>query len=677
MDMFSLKRIALVLGASMNSIHLRFTQHRLFGPLAFGLLTVSLLLPPFGGASTDAIKYAMLLFSASLVCFSIRNGMEGFTVRWVNIWVFLFILWVTVTTVFARDSLFAFIGAYPRYNSSWFLYTFFAGTVWLCVYLGGGFRATIERLILAIGFCVAAFGLLQTFGVGFYGGIAGTLAPSPDRVPSLVGNPNFSSWFVAAILPFALLYVCRTTSFVRRIGWIFYIFISIWSVVVFSSRGAIAAMVVGCVVFTVCAAAIRQWRVAIAVALFGFLAFGLFSGYYKVYRPQQSDSFLVLQDTSSNDRYVAWALAGQLWSEHAWLGIGPGNFDQYYWEHLPTTRMAGDQYFDDPHNVPLSVLVDMGLPGFALFAFLLAMVGAKVVRLLFRARELDGWVAATAGMSAWFVAGLFNPAVIALWVLLAVLVAHVVGYMPGRRVVTVVPRLAVVGWRLGGVALCVLAVGLIVGEYALVYSIALESYHKYPQAVRQQSQVTRLAALVEPYNMEVRYAAVFTDIRAGVPAETLRKEIESVFSLHPYSTRSGLIAAQLTADLWYRDQKAGDLAAADTYLHTALQRSSGYPVVESWAAIFYWRTGRPDLAKRYAHYATYKQPRYLDNWLLLAKIYREQNNLRAMEYALEKAQELTPGNLDLAKMRKQLREAQDVRAVELRPGEATTITRLH
>ncbi|MBL8031387.1 MAG: hypothetical protein JNK33_03635, partial [Candidatus Doudnabacteria bacterium] len=117
-----LKRVGLVLGESINSIHQRFKQHRLFGPLAFGLLTVSLLLPPFGGASTDAIKYAMLLFSAALVCFSVRNGMEGFTVRWVNIWAFLFILWVTITTIFARDSLFALIGAYPRYNSSWFLY---------------------------------------------------------------------------------------------------------------------------------------------------------------------------------------------------------------------------------------------------------------------------------------------------------------------------------------------------------------------------------------------------------------------------------------------------------------------------------------------------------------------------------------------------------------------------
>jgi superfamily I DNA/RNA helicase len=37
------------------------------------------------------------------------------------------------------------------------------------VYLGGGLRATIERLLLGITWCVAAFGLLQSFGIEFFG----------------------------------------------------------------------------------------------------------------------------------------------------------------------------------------------------------------------------------------------------------------------------------------------------------------------------------------------------------------------------------------------------------------------------------------------------------------------------------------------------------------------------
>jgi predicted Zn-dependent protease len=119
------------------------------------------------------------------------------------------------------------------------------------------------------------------------------------------------------------------------------------------------------------------------------------------------------------------------------------------------------------------------------------------------------------------------------------------------------------------------------------------------------------------------------------------------------------------------------MVSADAYLRAALTAGNGYPVVESWAAAYYWRTGRLDLAQRYAHYATYKQPRYLENWLLLTKIYSQKGNLKGMEWALDKAHALVPGNLDLAKMRKVLRDTRDVHAVDLRPNDVSTIIRLH
>lgn len=665
---------------AVGTMHHRFRDVRLFGPVAFGLLTVSLMLPPFGGASTDAVKYALLLFSFALACFSLRRGLTGSVIPWLNGWVLLFIAWLSVVTLLARDPLVALIGGYSRYNSSWLLFSLFAATIWVCVYLGVGVRTAIERLILGISFCISAFGLLQSFGLGFYGGIASTLSAVPDRVPSLVGNPNFSSWFVAVVLPFAVLYLFRARTAASRIWWVIYTFLSVWSLVIFSSRGSLLAALVGYGVLTFCVLCVRKWRMALVLAGVGVLAVGLFSGFYTLYRPGESSSASVIQDSSANDRFVAWDLAGRMVGLHPVVGVGPGNFDQYYWELLPTTRMGGDQYFDDAHNVLLSVLAELGVPGFIFITFLFGAAGAIVIRKLYAremSTELESWVAAAAGLSAWLVAALFNPTVIALWVLLAVLFAFIFledktrGYSLRMRVAS---RLA---WVVSGVLACALAIGLLVGEYSLVYVIAVDSYRGYPQVAAQQSWITRIAAAVEPYHMETRYAAIFIETRNGLPAPEVRKRIQSAFRLHPYSTRSALVAAQLTADLWYRDHADIDLHAADEYLHVALQRSSGYPVVESWAAIYYWRTNRPALAQQYAGYATYKQPRYLDNWLLLAKIYREKDNLKAMESALSRAQALVPGSVDLAKMRKQLRDTGNVRAVELRPGESSTLSRLH
>lgn len=665
---------------TIEAIHCRFRDVRLFGPVAFGLLTVSLMLPPFGGASTDAVKYALLLFSFALVCFSLRKGIPGSVIPWFNKWILLFIGWLSVVTLLARDPLTAFMGGYSRYNSSWLLFALFAAIIWLCVYLGVGVRAAIERLVLGISFCISAFGLMQSFGLGFYGGIASTLSAVPDRVPSLVGNPNFSSWFVAAALPFAVLYYFRARTAVSRIWWVVFTFLSVWSLVVFSSRGSLVAAFIGYGVFAFCVLLLRKWRIALVLVGIGVLAVSLFSGFYTLYRPGESSSASIIQDSSANDRFVAWDLAGRMVSLHPIVGVGPGNFDQYYWELLPTTRMGGDQYFDDAHNILLSVLAELGVPGFIFVMFLFGAAGAIVVRKLFARetnKELGSWVAAAAGLAAWLVAALFNPTVIALWVLLAVLLAIIFledktkDYALRMRTA---PRL---GWILSGVLACMLAIGLLVGEYSLVYVIAIEPYHGYPEVAAQQSWITRMAATIEPYHMETRYAAIFIKTRNGLAAPEVRKAIKSAFQLHPYSTRSALVAAQLTADLWYRDHEDGDLQMADQYLQTALYRSSGYPVVESWAAIYYWRTNRPILAQQYAGYATYKQPRYLDNWLLLAKIYREKNNLKGMDFALSHAQDLVPGNVDLAKMRKQLRDTGDVHAVELRPGETATLTRLH
>lgn len=664
----------------VGKLHEYFREVPLFGSMVFCLLTVVLLLPPFGGAGTDAIKYAMLLLSLGLAGFTLRGDMKGSVLPWLNRWIVVFIIWITIVTVFARDPLAAFLGSTPRYNSSWLFFVSFAGVLWVCVLWGKEFRTVLERLLLILSMCVSVFGILQSFGIGFYGGITSTLSAVPDRVPSLLGNPNFSSWFVAVVLPLGIGYVLRARSVWKKLAWGISAFLSVWSLAVFSSRGSLLAAIVGYMVFIVCMMGARRWRVVLGLVGVAIAVAVVFGGFYTLYRPVSGGGVVTVFDSSANDRFVAWAMAGEMWNKHKWLGVGPGNFDQYYWELLPTTRMGGDQYFDDAHNVLFSVLAEMGMPGFVLVTFLFGAAAVFVVRNMFSkssSSETMSWPTAAAALAAWLVAAMFNPPVIPVWLLLAVLLAIL--FLEDRAHMITLhfkwPSRVVGG--LVGVVVILLSIGIIVGEYGMVYTIALEPYHSYPDVAARQARVTHFASEIAPYYMEARYGDIFTRIRKGAPASVIRQDIQSAFSLHPDSARSALVAAQLCADLWYRDRQSEDLDRGDAYLQRALLRSSGFPVVESWAAIYYWRTDRMAQSEKYARYASYKQPRYLDNWLLLAKIYREKRNIVAMQFALDKAQELVPGNIDLAKMRKQLRDAHDVRAVELRPGEVSTITRLH
>lgn len=666
------------LRGGLLSVHSLFRGHAYYGPMVFILLTVPMLLPPFGGASTDAVKLSCLLIGVGLLCFAVQRNSEGVVNPLVSGWVAAWVLWLTVVTFFSHDSLYSLLGSYPRYNSSWVLFVGFGALLWICVYMGKRYERPLVATLTVVSCCVALFGLTQSFGLGYYGGLDSLLSAAPARVPSLLGNPNFSSWWVAAVLPFGLFGVLQAKNFKLRLLWLVFVFGSVWSVVIFSSRGAIAATVVGVLVFAGFMFMRQHKRAAALLLALGCVGGLLFSGSYHFYRSSAAEQLAVLQDSSATDRYVAWFIAGEAWREHPLLGLGPGNFDQHYWQRLPSSLMGGDQYFDDAHNVLLNILADLGGPGLLLFAGLFGLAVVVVLRALRRSMQLEMWMAASAGVAAWLVAALFNPVTIPLWVLLAVLLGVI--FLQQARPVTGI-RLRwphIVFFRTVGVLSCLAAIALVIGEYVLVYTIALEPYRKFvPGIAEKQMKLTKFASLVEPFHLETRNAALATQILSAPALEGMRDGIADALNLHPKSARAALLAAQLSTEVWDRTHDQADFILAEQYLQRALGYGQGYPVVYPWAAYFYWKANNLELAEQYAHYAAAKQPRYYYNWLLLAKLYRQKGNLAGMEYALAKAQGVVPGNRELAQLRKQLRDAGKADAVDIHPGEPPVLVRLH
>ncbi len=110
-----------------------------------------------------------------------------------------------------------------------------------------------------------------------------------------------------------------------------------------------------------------------------------------------------LEWRSWNERQTLTADALKLVSRHAALGVGAGEMPAAVWRELADAR-SGWQY-QEVHNLPLLVLVDIGAVGLAFWLLLLGWI----VRCLWPLRSAGAAAAVPAAMlGAGLVAGLFD-----------------------------------------------------------------------------------------------------------------------------------------------------------------------------------------------------------------------------------------------------------------------------
>ncbi len=67
-------------------------------------------------------------------------------------------------------------------------------------------------------------------------------------------------------------------------------------------------------------------------------------------------------------RWQYWKASAQMFGDHFWTGVGPGNFSYYYSHYKPAAALES---VTDPHNFPLSILTQYGILGFAGFIFMI------------------------------------------------------------------------------------------------------------------------------------------------------------------------------------------------------------------------------------------------------------------------------------------------------------------
>ena len=176
---------------------------------------------------------------------------------------------------------------------------------------------------------------------------------------------------------FVLLAAAWVKNWNRRAGW-----------------GLIAAM--GAVAFAVALTHARAAMLGIAFALFCgvFYGFARVPGYAKakwlitisfvilttfagtvvlIWKPSILDSAMLTLEY----RFEYWDSALQMIWHNPWLGVGVGNFQNYYTQFMPAT--AGEAVAD-PHNFLLEIAAVSGIPASLIFWFLLGLIGYKLVQ---------------------------------------------------------------------------------------------------------------------------------------------------------------------------------------------------------------------------------------------------------------------------------------------------------
>jgi len=172
--------------------------------------------------------------------------------------------------------------------------------------------------------------------------------------------PNNLSGFLEMILPLGIAY-----AFVGRISQVMKVFVGYASLMILAgivctvSRGgyvvaALSILVVAGIFFTQ-----RDYRIHAGVLL-GLVIVGGFIAFPHMTAMKERVNQMVASGKTDDLRYSLWWPTVQMWREHFWVGVGPGEFDYRFPAYRPAQVQLRAGYV---HNDYLNTLADYGVIG--------------------------------------------------------------------------------------------------------------------------------------------------------------------------------------------------------------------------------------------------------------------------------------------------------------------------
>ena len=633
---------------------LPFREDKLFSVIFFICLVIPAAFTLYTFENFETIKYGLwlILTGFALAAFGFQKllstenaaGLENqkFPRGKKFFLVILAFFWITalVSVFFAPDRLHALVGFYYRFVNGFLFYTIWAVFVaLLCVGINRQRLLVLCKALVAVTIVISVLGIIQSMGIAFYTG----LEPSGFlRAPSLLGNPNFSTMFIVSVLPLALAFFLATGRFAAKIYYGTGSFFMLWSLVLLSSRGAWLALIISFFAAVVLLL-VYKFRLKLLLYILGTTLLFIFMGgiFLGVTRPTSLTATLGFTDNNINSRLYAWDIARQAITKHPLTGVGLGNFQIFYerthGKHLP----SGSAIFDDPHNVFLQLGATGGLPLLGSFLLLLLLPVILALRSLRKEKDFLP-IALLCGLVAWAVAASFTPVSIPNFLVLAVLLT---GLLPAEGSLKTAFRFKLKFPLLVlGIILVVLGIIFLIGEYTAYSGRQAYFYGDYTKAFRLEN----LALKFNPTNGLFYIYRAGSSIKSHKPSAESEQHILAILKVHSKESRQYVSVSNLYYLLYQESGDSKDLRAAEDYMLKALQFDPLYAERYGKLALYYYVGGQNEKAIQALEAVLSLDQKQFPSWILLAKIYQDENRREPALYALEKAFKLQP---DLPQMR--------------------------
>lgn len=307
---------------------------------------------------------------------------------------FLYVIWLTLCVLFSRVPLVSIVGEYGRYETFQailcFVFLFYLSLIYL------DSKKWLEYFFWALFIAatlIIIYGVVQGLG---YEPIFPFFMVRPEqwggRARSTLGNAVFLGGYLAFILPLIL------DAFLKRRDWLFLIFggffaLGFASNVFSQSRGGWLGMIAGVSLLVAgriylyrrnqagigYRLEVKHWSLLILAVAVVFLVFLFYIGQGNpgeklTYFYQHFLSIFKFGEGSAATRIEIWKSSLRMINDRPFLGVGPDQMLNYFPQYRTVryTEIEGEMTMPDRcHNEYLQVAVNLGIPGFLAFLWLL------------------------------------------------------------------------------------------------------------------------------------------------------------------------------------------------------------------------------------------------------------------------------------------------------------------
>ncbi len=651
---------------ALSKIRLPFREDNIFSLLFLLVLTVPLAFTIYTRENFEIIKYTFWLILLGVIFLVLALKVYGRENRY-NLKTFprlplfllsAFIIFVIVSTFFSPDKLNSIFGFYYRFANSLLVYCLWAVTFFLFMLYGGRQRLLVLVKVLVFdALVISLVGILQAQGIAYYEGLD---MAAISRAPSLLGNPIFSSMFIVAVFPFAVYFGFKAERFSAKLYYGLAGFFMLACVVLLTSRGAWLGLGTGILAMLVIATFYAKNKKVIIFGILGLILVSISTvGFLKAYNVQNGRLTLSLAEENATTRLYAWGMAREAIISHPWVGVGLGNFQQYFEQNREKYLSNAVQNFDDAHNLFLQLPATAGVP--ATLTFIGLLIAAIFSAIKHFKKQQDYFALAVAGAIIIFsITASFTPVTIPCLLLLALLIALAFSLKETEESVEVKPGKSLrIILFVCGAGLLVMGVNFVIAEH--LFYRATWAY--IGQDYKKAEQLATWAIKLNPTNQLYFLYKGGSQILGNANPQAIAKTKQELIKLHPKAAVTYSMSGTLN---FLSFIKTGDRK----YFQDATDNMSRSLKIDPFSAGRYVRLGYfylwiadGDTAKEWTKSGLSLDKDYLPGWLQLAKIYQVQGKKAQLIYALNNALRIRPDIMELRALAKIAKEAKDPKSV--------------